>query len=289
MGYCIAINELALDDKLPPGDGRWARLNDSFINQEVEPFDFANAIYMGRAYSAWHSGRRKDDNFLRSQFIAVDCDTEDERSSIPYLLGLEFVNVYAALIHSTPSHTDAKPRSRVVFLLDEPIADSAAYEVAIGFVYSLFPGSDTSCIDSSRFFYGSKNCEIELLVNNVLPVTHLRSYYNRWRRVTTPTQQVRRQQPQPYTVQHRQAATEKGTLTPDAFLDYAVKDAPGEGRNNRGYRLGRQLREMGLSLFEAEGYLREYQRKVEHMKDKPYTEAEALANARSAYGRAMGH
>jgi hypothetical protein len=289
MGYCIAINDMALDDKLPPGDSRWARLNDSFINQEIEPFDFANAIYMGRAYSAWHSGRRKDDNFLRAQFIAVDCDTEDERSSIPYLLGLEFVNVYAALIHSTPSHTAAAPRSRVVFLLDEPIADSAAYEVAIGFVYSLFPGSDTSCIDSSRFFYGSKNCEIELLVNNVLPVTHLRSYYNRWRRVTTPTQQARRQQQQPYTVQHRQPATEKGTLTPDAFLDYAGKDAPGEGRNNRGYRLGRQLREMGLSLFEAEGYLREYQRKVEHIKDKPYTEAEALANARSAYSRAMGH
>jgi hypothetical protein len=289
MGYCIAINDMALDDKLPPGDSRWARLNDSFINQEVEPFDFANAIYMGRAYSAWHSGRRKDDNFLRSQFIAVDCDTEDERSSIPYLLRLEFVNVYAALIHSTPSHTDAAPRSRVVFLLDEPIADSAAYEVAIGFVYSLFPGSDTSCIDSSRFFYGSKNCEIELLVNNVLPVTHLRSYYNRWRRVTTPTQQVRRQQQQPYTVQHRQAATEKGTLTPDAFLTYAINDASGEGRNNRGYRLARQLREMGLSQFEAEGYLRRYQQAVGRMGQHDYTETEAMQNTRSAYSRAMGH
>jgi hypothetical protein len=288
MGYCIAINDMALDDKLPPGDSRWARLNDSFINQEVEPFDFANAIYMGRAYSAWHSGRRKDDNFLRSQFIAVDCDTEDERSSIPYLLRLEFVNVYAALIHSTPSHTDAAPRSRVVFLLDEPIADSAAYEVAIGFVYNLFPGSDTSCIDSSRFFYGSKNCEIELL-DNVLPVTHLRSYYNRWRRVTTPTQQVRRQQQQPYTVQHRQATTEKGTLTPDTFLTYAINDASGEGRNNRGYRLARQLREMGLSQFEAEGYLRRYQQAVGRMGQHDYTETEAMQNTRSAYSRAMGH
>jgi hypothetical protein len=288
MGYCIAINDMALDDKLPPGDSRWARLNDSFINQEVEPFDFANAIYMGRAYSAWHSGRRKDDNFLRSQFIAVDCDTEDERSSIPYLLRLEFVNVYAALIHSTPSHTDAAPRSRVVFLLDEPIADSAAYEVAIGFVYNLFPGSDTSCIDSSRFFYGSKNCEIELL-DNVLPVTHLRSYYNRWRRVTTPNQQVRRQQQQPYTVQHRQPATEKGTLTPDTFLTYAINDASGEGRNNRGYRLARQLREMGLSQFEAEGYLRRYQQAVGRMGQHDYTETEAMQNTRSAYSRAMGH
>lgn len=285
--YRIAINTMQLDSKLQPGDSRWARLNDSFINQEISLFDFANTVYMGQPFTSWHSGRRKDDNFICSQFVAVDLETHDNRSTIESVLGMEFVQVYGGFVYTTPSHTTTDPRCRVVFLLDQPITDSAAYEVAIGFVYSLFPGSDTACIDSSRFYYGSRNAELSLL-NNVLPVDHMRSYYNRWRRVqpvvtrkTYTTTQQGMQRPLP--------PQQPGVLTPDMLLDYAVSDAAGQGRNNRGYRLARQLKELGLSQFEAEGVMRRYQQAVGRLGHHDYTESEALTNTKSAYSRTAGY
>jgi hypothetical protein len=68
-------------------------------------------------------------------------------------------------------------------------------------------------------------------------------------------------------------------------LDFAIKDASGEGRNNRGYRLARQLREMGLSQIEAENYLRRYQQAVSRQGAHDYTEQEAMVSLRSAYSR----
>lgn len=284
MKYRIAVNTLAVEGKLPPGDVRWARFNDSFVNQELETFDIANAIYTGHSYAAWHNGRRKDANFVCGQHIAVDMETHDERSSIEHLMGLDFVRVYASLIYSTPSHTEADPRSRILFLLDTHIDSASAYEAAIRFVYSLFPGSDLACVDSSRFFYGNKDCRIEWL-DNTLPLAHLRSYYARWQHIIAPP--PARKQPLPASAQQASAATSK--LTPDIFLDYAIRDSGGEGRNNRGYRLAHQLREAGLSQFEAEDYMRLYQQAVERNGPHNYTEAEALLNLRSAYTKGVMH
>lgn len=185
MKCSIAINKLALPGKLPQGDPRWGVLNDGFVNQEIDPFDFANAIYCGRPYAAWHNGRRSVENFICGQHIAVDMETGDERSTLDYIINMEFVKAYAGLIYTTPSHTVDDPRCRIVFYLDQPITESIAYKAAIGFVYSLFPGSDSSCIDCSRFFYGSKNCRIELF-DNTLPIAHLRRYYARWKPKSAP-------------------------------------------------------------------------------------------------------
>lgn len=286
MNYRIAINEIALTGKLPPGDSRWARFNDSFVNREIESLDIANAVYVGYSYAAWHNGRRKDENFICGQHIAVDMESHDERSSIPYLMSMEFVRAYGSVIHTTPSHKPDDPRARVIFLLDQPITDAAAYEAAIAFVYGLFPGSDTACIDSSRFFYGAKDCHVEWL-DNVLPLGHLRSFYARWGdRIATPRQRTV-EPPPPVAVEQQPVIVQPSKLDANAFLAYAIQDASGEGRNNRGYRLARQLKEVGLSLFEAEGYMRQYQRAVERNGPHNYTEQEALNNLRSAYSRSQ--
>lgn len=290
MTYRIAINQMALSSKLPQGDPRWAQFNDSFRNQELDLIDIADRVYMGHAYTAWHSGRRKRDNWQCAQHIAVDMETHDKRSSIHQLMQDEFIQVYGAMLYTTPSHTADDPRARIVFLLDQPITDPDAYEVAAKFVYSLFPGADMACTDCSRSFNGSLNCDMELLYN-VLPVNHLRSYYNRWRKVVELPPKTQGQETTRYTYHHYPPAKQNavGVLTPDAFLDYAIQDAVGEGRNNRGYRLARQLREIGLSRFEAEPYIERYQRAVATTKEDPYTEAEARANVKSAYGRGAVH
>lgn len=280
MTYKIAVNKMALPGKLPAGDSRWVQLNDSFVNQELEAIDIANAIYTGHAYAAWHSGRRKDENFVCAQHIAVDMDSHDERSTVDYIASMEFVQIYGGLIHTTPSHTKDDPRARVIFFLDQPIINASGYEAAIRFVYELFPGADKACIDSSRFFYGSLHCDMAW-PDNVLPLAHLQSYYRRWRH----TLQIPANQPAAQTLPPVGAKLPEGKLTPDVFLDYAIRDASGEGRNNRGYRLARQLKELGLPQFEAEQYMRRYQQYVERTGQHNYTEQEAITSLKSAYAR----
>jgi len=287
--YKIAISTMALTGKIPAGDHRWAKFNDSFINQELEAIDVVNAIYTGHSYAAWHNGRRCLDNFVCAQHIAVDLETGDQRSTIDYIAASEFVRIYGGLIYTTPSHTTTDPRARIVFFLDKPIANAAAYKTAVGFIYSLFPGSDSACVDASRFFYGSKDCQLEW-INNVLPLSHLRRYYTAYKPGEAETAQPDRHKTQPGMRQEATTPTahtdEKLPRDADVFLDYAIKDSTSEGRNKRGYRLARQLKEIGLSKFDAEVYMRRYQQSVGTAKNHNYTEHEALLNLNSAYTRA---
>jgi len=181
--YKIAINTMSTG-KLPQGDPRWGTFNDLFENMELDITEIANYIYLGHAYAGWCDGRRNLDNFILAQHIAVDLDSGDERSDIEALRENEFVRAYGGLIHTTPSHTATAPRCRIIFFLDRPITTATAMGAATTFLIDHF-GSDQSCKDASRFFYGSRDCAIALLMNE-LPVSHLRTYYQRWRK-TQPT------------------------------------------------------------------------------------------------------
>lgn len=178
--YRIATNAMALAGKLPQGDPRWATFNDSFVNRELDLTSIANEIYTGHAYTTQHNGRRKSENFVAGQHIAVEFDTEDERSTYPFIMNNMFAATYAALWHTTPSHTDTAPRSRLIFLLDQPITDRQKYENAVAAVLTFFPWADQSTKDGVRFFYGAKNCAIEMMTGNELPLAHLRAKYAQW-------------------------------------------------------------------------------------------------------------
>lgn len=175
--FRVAVNKYSTG-KLPPGDPLWADFNDAFSNQELSIIDFANAIYTGHAYAAWHKGRRSLANFQCAQHIALDMDTGDERSDPDKLMQHAFVQAYAALIHSTPSSTPEAPRSRIVFVLDQCITSAESYQAAARFMVAMFPGADPACTDASRFFFGCKDCQIELPYK-VLPLNHLRAFYRR--------------------------------------------------------------------------------------------------------------
>lgn len=180
----IAINTMATG-KLPQGDPRWASFNDAFVNSEVELMDFANDIYTGHAYTTWHQGRRSVDNFILAEHIAIDMDSGDERSSFDKLMKHDLVQMYGTLMHTTPSHSADAPRARVVFFLDEPIADAAGYQAAAKFLVAQFDGADQACTDASRFFYGAFDCDI-WIGDNLLPVRQLRHYYRQWSRTHAP-------------------------------------------------------------------------------------------------------
>lgn len=181
--YRIAINKMATG-KLPQGDPRWDAFNNSFVNRELEPVEIANEIYTGHAYTTWMTGKRKLEHFICAQHIAVDMDTGDVRSSFDALMQHDLVRMYAGLMHTTPSHTNEAPRARVIFLLDAPIADALGYQQAAKFLIAQF-GADPACSDASRFFYGCKDCDMRLL-ENVLPLTHLRRFYRKFAQQMQP-------------------------------------------------------------------------------------------------------
>lgn len=176
--YRIAINSIPTG-KLAQGDPLWATFNDSFVNRELEAIDVANEIYMGHAYTAWCEGRRKKENFICGQHLAVDLDTGDARSSLDVLEQHELVQMYGGIIHTTPSHAPQSPRARVIFFLNEPINSPTGYSAASEFIASLFDGADTVCKDPARFFYGAKNCDLRLVMRE-LPVAQLRVFFARY-------------------------------------------------------------------------------------------------------------
>ena len=174
--YRISFSTMALSGKLPQGDPRWADFNDSFENLTLAPVEIANLIYKGYAFTTWHDGRRKLENFICGQHVAIDMDTGDERSAIDTLAAHPWVRMYASLVYTTPSHRPEAPRARVLFMLDNPVDKADAYGEIVQFLMAQFDDPDTGCKDASRFFYGSLNCQMAM-PDNVLPLAQLRRLY----------------------------------------------------------------------------------------------------------------
>lgn len=185
MTYKLAFSRMAPTSKLQQGDPVWAEFNASFVNRELETIDIANEIYCGYPFTTWHKNNwRNAANYQIGQHIGIDFDTEDERSTLPYLAKDKFIQRYAALIYTTPSHTPDAPRARVLFLLDTPINQGKNYTAAVSSLLWLFGTADRQCKDSCRFFYGSHNCEIEWL-DNVLPLEKIKQIIHQYQTIGT--------------------------------------------------------------------------------------------------------
>lgn len=183
MGYKISFSTMSLDGKIPPGDPIWSKFNASFVNRELELVDIANEIYTAHPFTTWHANNwRNATNYQLGQHIGIDFDTEDERSTLQHLAKDKFIQRYAALLYTTPSHTPDKPRARAVFLLDTPIHQPKNYTLAVSSLLFLFGSADRQCKDSCRFFYGSRDCQFEWL-DNVLPLDTVKQIINQYQAV----------------------------------------------------------------------------------------------------------
>ena len=196
--YKMAFSKMVLRSKIPPGDDLWGEFNGSFENMEIEPQDIANLIYTGHPFTTWHANHwRHSRNYQLGQHIGIDFDTEDERSTLAYLARDKFVSRYANLIYTTPSHRPEAPRSRVLFLLDAPIHQAKNYAAAAAALLWLFGSADRQCKDAARFFYGSVNCDVEWMPDNVLPLDTVKQIISQYNATGTHT---KRNHEQTYTV-----------------------------------------------------------------------------------------
>lgn len=179
--FQVAINRRHVG-KLPPGDKRWADFNDSFEILTLDADGLAREIGAGHAYTAPHkrkhqkleggkkSAYRHSLNFLHAQHLAVDFDTEDDRSTLDALSADPFIARYAAFLHTTASHTPDKPRARAVFILDQPIMTAGDYADAMTALVWKYSGhADSSCKDAARLFFGAPLCTVRM-IGHVLPL-----------------------------------------------------------------------------------------------------------------------
>jgi hypothetical protein len=178
--YKVAVSRMALDGKIPPGDPIWSTFNASFENREVGPLDLAEAVLLGHPFTTWHANQwRNRDNYMAGQYLALDFDTEDERSTLKTLTADKFIAKYGALLYTSPSHRPEAPRARAVFLIDTPIMQAKNYTLAAAALLWIYGTADRQCKDCCRFWYGSKGCDLELPAH-VLPldtVKHIIAQY----------------------------------------------------------------------------------------------------------------
>lgn len=165
----VAINRNYKGKPKEYEDFDWYKFNTGFENVTLSAFALSREIKQGHAYTSWHNGIRKRSNFLTGQVVATDHDTEDERSSFDFLKQDEFIAKYAFMLHSTPSHTQDKPRSRVVYILDQEIQNVESYETLLRALLDKFGDADPTGKDACRFFFAPLQGNVEVL-GNVLPV-----------------------------------------------------------------------------------------------------------------------
>lgn len=166
--YKIAVSRYQLKAKLPPGDPAWSKFNASFENKTTTLDDLIDDVYTGKAITSHHKNNwRTSDNYICGQHIGLDFDNEDDRSTIKFLKSDKFIAKHGSFIHTTISHKPESPRSRVIFLLDNPIMQAANYTMAVTAILWLFGTADRQCKDAVRFFYGAPGCDVEILANRL--------------------------------------------------------------------------------------------------------------------------
>lgn len=96
----------------------------------------------------------REDNFISAQIMGIDFD---DNQDVTHLLRDPFVEAHAFLLYPTPSSTPQNPRSRVLFILGQKIADVATYRKLLRRLLMRFEvkNADDQCKDAARRFYGS--------------------------------------------------------------------------------------------------------------------------------------
>jgi hypothetical protein len=174
--FDIAVNRHHVN-KLPNGDPRWQDFNDSFENLSLTQVELCQEIKAGHAFTSPHkherhqlkSGKmtayRHSVNWCSSQHFGLDHDDIGPDA----VLENDFIRQHAAIVYTTASHTADAPRSRSVFIVEQPITDVSKYTEAAAALHWKFAGmADSSCKDAARLFFGSKDCEIYNL-GNIMP------------------------------------------------------------------------------------------------------------------------
>ena len=169
MKFNIAVNKNIVN-KLPEGYDDWKTANGQFENGNMTTTQFAANIKKGYAWCNPHRRYRDRKNFIQGSVVGVDIDKGDK--SLDELMAIPFIDKYAGIVHTTPSHTPDRPRYRIIFVLSSPVRSREKFETIVDSIITSFSTvtTDKACKDAQRLFYGSKGCDIVVREDRFLPI-----------------------------------------------------------------------------------------------------------------------
>lgn len=157
----------SLKGKAPPEwrkEVEWRSFHKSFTRTVLTPRQLAAMIWQGYSFTpVYKNGRRKEENFVAAWHMAFDFDGDG--AALDYLTSDTSIPwMFASFAYSTPSSTKDHPKSRVVFIFDEPLESAELTREVYRAIAWQFKrqGSitDPSCKDPLRLYYGSPNCKV---------------------------------------------------------------------------------------------------------------------------------
>ncbi len=130
--------------------------------------EFARLVAKDHMFAAMSGGRRSNDNFAGTDFLAVDCDNEHSDDPRDWFCSDEvaanFPDVpcvdYSSRNHMKPKGgKSARPRFHIVFPISR-ITDASAYSALMKRLQNFFPVFDPKAADPARFYFGNPDAEV---------------------------------------------------------------------------------------------------------------------------------
>lgn len=121
---------------------------------------------------------RSNDNFIGSDCLPVDCDNDHSDDPDEWVYPSDVATAFpgvAFAVHYSRNHMKAKggkaarPKFHVFFAIDRVI-EPGQYSEMKKLVNSIFPYFDTKALDAARFFFGTKEPEVEIF-DGPMPLT----------------------------------------------------------------------------------------------------------------------
>ena len=144
---------------------------DSLI--EAVKHDYVCAEYQGNY--------RSNDNFICSDCLPVDCDNDHSDDPDEWVYPSDVATAFpgvAFAVHYSRNHMKtkggkaARPKFHVFFAIDR-ITDPGQYSEMKKLVNTIFPYFDTKALDAARFFFGTKEPEVEIFDGSMTLTTCL--------------------------------------------------------------------------------------------------------------------
>ena len=134
--------------------------NDSLI--EAVKHDYVCAEYQGNY--------RSNDNFIGSDCLPVDCDNDHSDDPEEWVYPSDVATAFPSVafaVHYSRNHMKtkggkvARPKFHVFFAIDR-VTEPGQYSEMKKLVNTIFPYFDTKALDAARFFFGTKEPEVEI-------------------------------------------------------------------------------------------------------------------------------
>ena len=133
---------------------------DSLI--EAVKHDYVCAEYQGNY--------RSNDNFIGSDCLPVDCDNDHSDDPEEWVYPPDVATAFPSVafaVHYSRNHMKtkggkaARPKFHVFFAIDR-VTEPGQYSEMKKLVNTIFPYFDTKALDAARFFFGTKEPEVEI-------------------------------------------------------------------------------------------------------------------------------